>query len=773
MSCRNLFTGHMRSSRRCALSRLIIIVSIVAFVIIAVGIAPAALCQSSAPSAPEELAPSDLHRILGEAKAAALDRSRRALAAAAAMPEADQTNYDVKWYDITIRVNDTTEILYGVVTFNATAVVDNVLQVIVNLYSGMTVDGIDGPSGALSYSRTTDFVVVTLDRTYNAGEEFTFDFHYSGHPTEGGLQAFSFDWFESKRSITTLSEPYFAHTWWPCKDLMEDKPDSIGIHIEVDTSLYCASNGTLDSITTGSGSNSRAFHYTCHYPIATYLFSIAIAPYVVWQNYYVYNDGLDSMPVIYHVYSSYEALSRTTWVNTPSMITALASVYGPYPFPTEKYGHANFNWGGAMEHQTCTSMGGGTFGFGTMVTVHELSHQWWGDMVTCKSWHDIWLNEGWASYAEAQYKLVTEGWASYRTYMNGMAYKGSGTVWCGDTTSVNRIFSGSLSYDKGAWVVHMLRGYVGEENFAAGIEAYRNEFAFKSATTPEFQDVWERTTGVDLDLFMAQWVYGQYCPTYNYYYMSEPSDTGGYDTYLVVKQVQTTQPSVYQMPVEFFFDYASAPDDTLTLTVDERSELFKFHQSSTVASITLDPAGWILKTATNPAWRLFIVTLDSEVSNGFVGQAYQDTIQVRASSMPDTVIMASGALPPGLTVNKNGLISGTPTTAGVYTFMVVFANRVTGYSDSRTYDIEIIQLPCCTGMVGNVNGSVEDEPTIGDVSTLIDMLFISGAQVDCLTEGDINQSGGSVPTRADITISDISMLIDHLFISGITLPSCP
>ena len=735
--------------------------------------APIAFGQTDGVSSADEINPSEIHRVLGEAKASALDRSRRMQSVAAARPEGDQTNYDVTWYDITIRVNDTTEILYGVVTFIAKATVNGVAAIDFNFYNGMSVDQIIAPSGLLTFTRTGDFVTVNLGQSYDIGEEFTFDVHYSGHPTEGGLQAFSFDWYLSHRAITTLSEPYFAHTWWPCKDLMEDKPDSIGIHIEVDTTFYCASNGTLDSITTLPGSNSRTFHYTCHYPIATYLFSVSIAPYTVWEQDYVYNGGLDTMPVIHHPYPSRYTQSLTTWINTPAYITGLADAYGPYPFPNDKYGHANFNWGGAMEHQTCTSMNGTSdFGFNTWVIVHELSHQWWGNLVTCKSWHDIWLNEGWASYSEAVYQLYASGWSAYRTYMNSMAYKGAGTVWCDDTTSVNRIFSGSLSYDKGAWVVHMLRGYVGEDAFAAGIEAYRNEYAYGAATTAEFQQTWENATGVDLDQFIIQWIYGQYCPTYNYFYMTEPSDSTGYDTYLVVKQVQTTFPQVFEMPVQFFFNYASITDDTLRLDINERSEFFKFNQASDVTSITLDPASWILKTSSNLAWRMFIITVDPEVSNGLRGQAYVDTIETRGGTGVNTVTILSGALPPGLTIASTGIISGTPTTVGQYAFQVGIANPATGYSDQRDFDIEITEPPCCTGIVGNANGSEEDEPTIGDVSLLIDMLFISGTQPDCLPEADVNQSGGANPVPADVTIGDISMLIDHLFISGTPLPNC-
>jgi hypothetical protein len=318
----------------------------------------------------------------------------------------------------------------------------------------------------------------------------------------------------------------------------------------------------------------------------------------------------------------------------------------------------------------------------------------------------------------------------------------------------------------------MLRGVLGEELFAAGITAYREAFAFGAATTFEFGTVWENATGVDLDQFLMQWVFGQYYPKYECFYMDEPSNLGGYDIYLVVKQTQTTQPTVFQMPVDFFFKYASIPADTVTLVVDERSELFKFHQSSEVDTIKLDPAGWILKDISYPAWRMFIVTLDSEISDGVTGSPYLDTVQTRGGTGSNTVSVSNGILPPGLTVTGTGVISGTPTQAGPFAFALTFTNPSTGYSDQRAFDIAITGAPCCVGKVGNVNDLGGDEPTIGDVAALVDMLFVSHRQASCLLEADVNQSGEANPMVTDITIADISVLVDHLFINRAALLDC-
>jgi len=709
-----------------------------------------------------------MHKVLATQKALALDKSRRMQQAAEAGAAKNQVDFDVKFYDVTIRINDTTEIIYGVVHTVAEATRSAVAQAEIDFHSGMTIDSITHSSGNLAYSPGGDVVTITLDRAYNTGEEFEFYFWYHGHPTEGGLQAFSFDTHNGDPSISTLSEPYFARSWWPCKDRMDDKSDSLKCHIEVDTSLYVASNGILDSTTAGSSTNTHAFHYSGRYPMATYLFSLAIAPFVIWEQEYVFNSLADTMPIVHHVYPDWHSYSLPRWGITPEALEILSDAYGEYPFTDEKYGHANFEWGGAMEHQTCTSMLGGTFGFSTNVIMHELGHQWWGDMITCKSWEDIWLNEGWASYSEALYYLEKNGWASYRDYMNTMDYYGGGTVWCDDTTNVWRIFSGDLSYDKGAWVVHMLRHVVGEDGFAAGVNAYYNsEFQYGAATTEDFKIVWEAATGMELDWFFDEWIYNSHYPIYRYYYMDEPSDSEGYDIYLVARQVQGSGSWIFHMPVDFYFDYNSIPDDTVTLVCDDRKKFFKFNSPSSINQIQLDPFDWILKQEAVQSWTMFIISVEGELSDGYVDIAYEDTVEYRGGTGPWLFSVSDGAFPDGLSIGNDGVISGTPTTEGSFTFTIDLNDNGMGYMDSVVLSIDIGPTPpCCVGMRGNVDCDPLDEVDGSDLSFMIDHLFISLDSVCCWEEANIDQTGG-------IDGIDLSWLIDNLFISLDPLHNCP
>ncbi|KAA3631539.1 MAG: hypothetical protein DWP97_12895, partial [Calditrichaeota bacterium] len=330
-----------------------------------------------------DLSPSEIHQILWEQKSQTLFNKQVTRQLSASAEVNTQTNYDIQFYDVFIRVNDTTEILYGSVRFVGEIVDPNVTELQVDLYNTMNVDSIiDNTYGALTYSESGDVVTITLDHAYAAGEQFDFTFYYNGHPTEGGFQAFSFEIRNGAKVISSLSEPYFARTWWPCKDRNDDKADSFYIAFQVDTSLYAASNGTLDS-TNLNGDNTHTFFYSVRYPMVTYLFSVAISNYTVWTDEWVYNAGADTLPLLHAVFPDMYVYSLSHYDVTPEVLTHLSKNFGPYPYPDEKYGHANFTWGGGMEHQTITSMSGSTFGFYEPVVVHEAGHQWWGDMITC------------------------------------------------------------------------------------------------------------------------------------------------------------------------------------------------------------------------------------------------------------------------------------------------------------------------------------------------------------------------------------------------------
>lgn len=706
--------------------------------------------------------PSELHKKLAADKATALDKTRKAMALSVDGAKSATTDYDIQYYDLYLRVNDTTQVVYGHNRLYGEALT-NLSVFEFDLQTEMLidsiVDAIDGPQ--TNYVRVGNVVQLTLPLTLSGGEVFDFTVYYHGHPTEGGLQGFSFGSYNSETSITTLSEPYGARSWWPCKDRMDDKPDSMDLAIEIADNFYCGSNGTLDSTVVASA-NSHIFYYHVSYPIATYLVSLAISPYTVWYDEWVYNNDLDTMPIVHAVHPSLYSYSLGKYNITPYALTVLSNNFGEYPFANEKYGHSNFEWGGAMEHQTMTSMASSSFGFEEAVIVHEMTHQWWGDMITCESWEDIWLNEGWASYGEALYYYDKEGFESYKAYMNSMQYLGGGTVFCSDTTDVWRIFDGGLSYDKGAWVVHMLRGVLGDSLFFEGINAYYNsEFKYKAAKTEDFQNVWEAATGVELGWFFDQWIYGTYYPRYYYRYWTEPSDTAGYDIYLHIDQVQSLTSQLFNNPVQVVVDYAIFPSDTFRVEFDTKYEFFKLNVNHPVDTILIDPNFWILRTVTPRTWFYEIITVQDEIATGTKGYDYLDTIEYRGVSPLAYTSILSGALPPGLTLNDDGTISGTPTQAGTFNFSVRFYASAQAYTSTTPFTITIDPLVYVPGDF-NLDGIVD----IADLVALVDYQF---------RDGDPPLLPEIVDVNADciVDIEDLVYMVDYQFRGGpAPLPGC-
>ncbi len=700
--------------------------------------------------------PTDYHQKLWESKVKGM--TDRVILQDKSAAVSTQTNYDVLYYNIYIKVNDTTQILDGRVTFVAQSASAGVTSVEVDLYNNMSVDSIIAPSGPLSYTRAGDIVTVLLGGTYNTGDPFEFDFYYSGHPIEGGFQAFSFSSYSGIPVISSLSEPYFARTWWPCKDRMDDKADSFDIAIEVDTSLYVGSNGTLDSTVAGGAPNSHIYYYNVDYPMVTYLFSVAISQYAVWTDEWVYNSGIDTLPLVHAVFPTWYTYSLTHYDVTPQVLQVFSDKFGPYPYPTEKYGHSNFTWGGGMEHQTMTSMGGSSFGFSEPVVVHEAAHQWWGDYITCTSWQDIWLNEGWASYAEAVYYLETQGWSAYHSYMFGMDYPYGGTIYCQYTTSVGGIFT-SRVYDKGAWALHMLRGVLGEADFATGVTAwYNSQYKYADATTEDFKNVLEVATGVELDWFFDQWIHGTYRPNYRWEYMTESDGAGGYNLYLRVNQVQTTAPQVFTMPVDFYF---TGPNDTLTLAIDQRQTRITLNFPVNVTNVTLDPVGWVMNTNLKLTWDMNIITLYDGLSAGTQYLPYVDTIEVRGGSTKNTWSVTSGTLPPGLTLGSDGIISGSPTDTGTFVFTALVDDNHSTLSDEVDFAISIAYNP---GMPGDINN--DGDLNVADLTYLVEWLFKGGPAPVIMNSADVNAS-------CSHDVDDLTYLVAFLFQSGPTpLPGC-
>ena len=507
------------------------------------------------------------------------------------------SRFDVKYYKIDLKILHTTQTVAGSVTIKAEADTLNVNSIFLDLVNQLVVDSILCNGSTVSFTRSSNKINIVLDNTYNTGEAFTLQVYYHGTPPSSGFGSFTFGSRSGGNpSIYTLSEPYGSSDWWPCKDTPADKADSADVWFTVLNPIKAISNGTLQEVI-DNGDGTSTYKWKVSYPIAQYLLSLAATDYVEYTNYYNYSST-DSMPVNHFIYpETFNNNLKNLLDKTPQMIEVFKQHFGEYPFITEKYGHAQFGWGGGMEHQTCSSMGG----FGEGIISHELAHQWYGDAITCKDWHNIWLNEGFATYAEGVWIEATQGKAAYNNYIaNEMnsAKNAVGSVWVQDISSVNSIFNYARSYAKGASILHMLRGIVGDSTFYDILRTYtyHPSVAYGVAVTEDFQAIAENVSGIDLDYFFQQWIYGENYPRYNVNWSKNQLNDSIWNLQITINQLTNSNPTFFTMPVQIKVTRATLPDTVITVFNNQQSQQFNIPIYGAINSMSFDPDNYILKT---------------------------------------------------------------------------------------------------------------------------------------------------------------------------------
>ena len=512
-------------------------------------------------------------------------------------PTLNQKLFDVSFYQLDLALYPDIQLLSGSVTVEGKSLTEGLDQIKIDLYTHLTVDSVLQSGIVRSFTHGKGLITIYLSSSLSINDNFSVEIHYHGDPQEFIYRSFGWNTHgDNLPIIWTLSEPYGSPAWWPCKDDPDDKADSVFLNINVPEDLIVASNGILTGVTT-VGSRST-YQWRTQYPISTYLVSLAISNYEQFSRWYTYTAN-DSMEVIFYVYPEHLEKAQEDLGITVDMIKFFASVFSEYPFLKEKYGMAIFPWSGGMEHQTITSYGAGLI-HGThyydWLNAHELAHQWFGDKITMRHWSHIWLNEGFASYAEALWFEHLGGKETYHNYMNNLDYPPlRSPLFVTDSLNDESLFSRTV-YDKGSWALHMLRGVLGDSLFFDGLMHYATDpqLSYATAVTADFQRICEEVSGIELDWFFEEWVYRGDRPEYLAYW----SVTGDspYITTLNISQVQESG-IPYKMPLQILL--ASDLLDTVFTVWDSLLvQQFQFLTVYKPGTLSIDPDNWILKKLT-------------------------------------------------------------------------------------------------------------------------------------------------------------------------------
>ncbi|CAN1574492.1 PepN Aminopeptidase N [Flavobacteriaceae bacterium] len=495
-------------------------------------------------------------------------------------------NYDITYHKLEITVDPAIYFINGKVTTTFTAL-SNLTSVTFDLTNQLNVSSITQNGIPLPFvQNTNNELVITLANAINTGASTTLVITYAGAPANGE-QAFTTSTHNGSAVLYTLSEPYGARDWWPCKQDLNDKADAIDVYITAPSQYVSVSNGVEPATPVINGA-SKTTHFRHVYPIPAYLIAIAVT------NYSVYNQtggtSPNQYPIINYIYPETLPNVQTQLDQTPLILNLFESLFEIYPFHKEKYGHAQFGWGGGMEHTTVSFMNN----FSRSLIAHEMAHQWFGDKITCGDWKNIWLNEGFATYVAALVIENFDGQAAFVTeknkMINNITSQTNGAVYLTDAelTDVNRIFSSRLTYNKGAMVLNMLRFKMGDVLFFQGIKNYLKDsnLAYKYAKTPDLQLHLEAVYGSSLTEFFNDWIYNQGYPIYSI----TAQNLGGGQAKLTVNQTQSdASVSFFEMPVPVRVFGSGGQQLDLVLNNTSNGQSFTENVPFTITSVTFDP----------------------------------------------------------------------------------------------------------------------------------------------------------------------------------------
>jgi len=502
--------------------------------------------------------------------------------------------YDVKFYGLDVDMDDRSDQIKGNVTI-LLEIKDNPLSALVfELINSLSVDRILVDGLDFTYTHEGNEIVVPMPVSPSVGSLLRVQIFYGGQTGEGMVNQVDDQW---NIPVTyTLSEPFNAKDWFPCKENLGDKADSVHVFITTEARLKAVSQGRHTGTTYYPNGKVR-YEWKSNYPIAYYLISIAVADYLEYS-LESHPPGVEApFPVqnfVYDVPGCLDAYRDQINVTLPIM-DVYCELFGPYPFRAEKYGHYLWPWGGGMEHQTLTGMGNFEF----YLIAHDLGHSWFGDYVTCATWQDIWINQGSATFAGymATERLgpdYADGEREYRFERALREPEGSVYIPVQEADNPSRIFSSNLSYSKGMAILYMMRYEMQNDAlFFQALRTFIGTYADSVATGLDFKAVLEETSGMDFTDFFNQWYFGAGFPIFE---TSWEQQDGMLDLYVNQTGSSAGNP-LFKMSMEYRVVFAQG-DTLIRVFHDENQEHYRIPVNGQVQDVIIDPGNQVLKEIT-------------------------------------------------------------------------------------------------------------------------------------------------------------------------------
>lgn len=494
---------------------------------------------------------------------------------------------DVLHYDIKIELETSKKNINGDVTITLLLNNPGIKTIPINFCKNLFIKNLTLNGNPASYNQEEKLLIV--ENNAEMKDTAKIRVQYSGTPKSLGFGSFTFETHENHPFVYTMNEPVYASTWLPCVDIPTDKA-LMDMFVTNDSCCVSLSNGKLVDIKING--SEKTYHWKTFYPISTYLIAIYSGQYKSYSQKY-FSIMKEPIELTYYAFPDNLENVKKDCEDHPDYLAVFEKLFGPYPFAKEKYSVAEFLWqAGAMEHQTLTGIGSNFMSgrkFFKDILIHELAHHWWGNAVGPKTWKDIWLNEGFATYSEALYWEKAAGFSALQStlaakrnsFADGILHEPG-----------NSLFS-RLVYDKGAWVLHMLRREVGDEVFFRILKHYFSMYKYRNASTGDFKSLCETLSGKNLKFFFDQWVY-QGEGRIELEYKWEVIKQDNYELVTIeIEQVQNGY-ELYKFPLDIRLVFGEDETETKSIYVNNIRQKFTFTAEKSPVNIQLDPEKWLL-----------------------------------------------------------------------------------------------------------------------------------------------------------------------------------